>query len=400
MTHQLRERGARLRSVSVRNYKSLENVCVDLESLTVFVGPNGVGKSNFIDALAFVQECLATSVELAFKNRGGVGAVPFRSAARLRSVGFDLELDLPGGSEANYAFEIVPQAEGQFRISREWCEVREFMGRSPAFRVEDGVFKQPIEGIQAQIPADRLALYAASFNDTYRPVYDFLTGMRFYSIRPDKLREFQDADPGESLKRDGSNAAAVLKRLRGPKHSEAYERLCALLSGVVDGVRKVEYKPVGQKETVQFKQDVGEKRDRTFSALNMSDGTLRVLGLLLAVYQSKEPTVLAIEEPESTVHPAAAELILEVLADAATRYQVLLTTHSPDLIDSKALDDSQIRVVAMEKGKTLIGPLAEHSREAIRQRLYTPGELLRVDELDVDKDAAADRAEGGGRPAS
>lgn len=390
---------ARLRSVSVRNYKSLENVCVDLERLTVFVGPNGVGKSNFIDALAFVQECLATSVELAFKNRGGVAAVPFRSRARARLVRFDLELDLPGGSEAKYALGIVPQAEGRFRISEEQCEVQQFMGSCAAFRVEDGVFKQPIEGIQAQIPPDRLALYAASANEKYRPVYDFLTGMRFYSIRPDRLRELQDADPGESLKRDGSNAAAVLKRLRGSKQARAYERLCALLSGVVEGIRKVEYKSVGQKETVQFKQDVGKKKDWTFSALNMSDGTLRVLGLLLAVYQPKEPTVLAIEEPESTVHPAAAELILEVLADAASRYQVLLTTHSPDLIDSKALDDSQIRVVAMEKGKTLIGPLAEHSREAVRERLYTPGELLRVNELEVDMDAAGKRAQEGRPPA-
>ncbi|MBI4481461.1 MAG: ATP-binding protein, partial [Acidobacteria bacterium] len=167
----------------------------------------------------------------------------------------------------------------------------------------------------------------------------------------------------------------MLKRIREDVDGgDRYDRLCRLLSKVVEGIKKVEYQTVGQKETLQFKQDVGLKHPWTFDALNMSDGTLRVLGVLLAVYQPGRHSVVAIEEPEATVHPAVTELVVEVIMDAANEKQILLTTHSPDILDQKNLVDTQIRVVTMEQSRTLICPVSQSSREAIRERLYTPGE--------------------------
>ncbi|MEE8525370.1 MAG: AAA family ATPase, partial [Thermoanaerobaculia bacterium] len=99
-------------------------------------------------------------------------------------------------------------------------------------------------------------------------------------------------------------------------------------------------------------------------------------------------SVLGVEEPEATVHPAVAELVIEVLMDAARERQVLVTTHSPDILDFKALDERQIRSVTMEDGKTLIAPVDDFSRQAIRERLCTPGELLRNGELSGDFEAA------------
>src|SRR4029078_3806162 len=119
----------------------------------------------------------------------------------------------------------------------------------------------------------------------------------------------------------------------------------------------------------------------------------RLLGLLLAIYQPQRPSLAAIEEPEATVHPAVAELVLQVLLDAAEDRQVLITTHSPDILDAKELSDDQIRVVTMAHGRTSIGPLAQASRQAIREHLYTPGELLRSNELNQDAQAAVDAAE-------
>ncbi len=124
----------------------------------------------------------------------------------------------------------------------------------------------------------------------------------------------------------------------------------------------------------------------------MSDGTLRVLGLLLATFQVGELSLLGIEEPEATVHPAVAELLTEVLMDAARDRQVLITTHSPDLLDFKALDDRQIRAVIMNDGRTLIAPVDAVTRQAIREHLYTPGELLRNGELQGDVESAREAA--------
>jgi predicted ATPase len=385
-----------VRRVVIRNYKSIAQALVCLEPLTVLVGPNGAGKSNFIDALSFVRDCLSESIELAFKNRGGIGAVRRRSGGHPTHIGLRLELQLDEGACADYTFEIAAIPKERFSVARERCEVWRFMEERHDFEVKNGEFLRKIPGIRPKVSADRLALFAASATEEFRPVYDFLTSMRFYAVVPGRLRELQDPDPGDYLKRDGSNAAAVLKRLKEETNgSERYERVCRLLSKVVEGVEKVEYQAVGQKEALQFKQDVGLKHPWTFDALNMSDGTLRVLGLLLAVYQPGRHSVVAIEEPEATVHPAVAELIVQVLIDASRDKQVLLTTHSPDILDHKELSDDQIRVVHKEHSRTSISPLSNSSREAIRKRLYTPGELLRSGELTPGPAAVAETFEEG-----
>ncbi|MBI1955148.1 MAG: AAA family ATPase [Acidobacteria bacterium] len=372
--------------VYIWNYKSLAQVNVGLGPFCVFIGPNGSGKSNFIDALAFVHDRLSGSVELAFKNRGGISAVRRRSAGHPTHIGIRLTLDLDDNLSADYSFEIAAKPTEQFTIARERCVVeKEFMKERHEFDIEKGGFKKKIPSIRPRVSSDRLALFAASATEEFRPVYDFLTSMRLYSIVPVTLRGLQEPDPGEFLKPDGSNAAAVLKRIRDENQGgERFYRLCRLLSKVVQGVRKVEYRAVGQRETLQFKQEVGLKHPWTFEALNMSDGTLRALGLLLAVYQPGRPKVVMIEESEATIHPAVTELIVQVLEDASHERQVLLTTHSPDILDYKDLNDTQIRVVTMDRNANSIAPVSQEGRKAIRERLYTPGELFRSGELNPD----------------
>jgi len=375
---------ARIRQIQVRHFKSIGQAEVDLGLFTVLVGPNAAGKSNFVDALAFVQECLSSGIELALKNRGGIAAVRRRSGGHPYHLGFRLLLDFPE-SRADYAFEVAAKPGERFRVSRERCVVQPFFDERVSFEVRDGAFVQQIPGIRPQVVADRLALFAASATTEFRPVFDFLTSMRTYAIVPDRLRDLQDPDEGEYLNKDGSNAAAVLRRLRArPDLGDRYQRICRLLEQVAQGVTDVEDHSIGQKETLQFRQDVGLRDPWTFDALNMSDGTLRVLGLLLAIHQPNLPSVIGIEEPEATVHPAVAELVVQALLDASRRRQIIVTTHSPDILDSKELRDDQIRVVTKEAGSSVVAPLSQVNREVIRARLSTPGELLRAGELQPD----------------
>jgi predicted ATPase len=383
-----------IREVRIRNYKSIAQIQTSLDCFTVLVGPNGSGKSNFVDSLAFVQECLSQSVELAFKNRGGIASVRRRSGGHPTHIAMGLTLELGQGVAADYAFKVAAKPAEQFRIATERCVVRRLMGETHEFVLENGKFTKEIPGIRPKVHADRLGLFAASATDEFRPVFDFLTDMRFYSIVPNRLRDLRDPDPGAFLKRDGSNAAAVLKRLSDQENGGGkYERLCSLLAKAVKGLEKVEHRAIGQKETLQFRQNVGLHHPGRFEALNMSDGTLRILGLLLALYQPGSHSVVAVEEPEATVHPGIMEMVLEVLLDASRERQVLVTTHSPDVLDHKDLDDRHIRVVTIEQNRTLVCPLSETSRRAVRDRLYTAGELLRSDELTPDVAGARQAAQ-------
>jgi predicted ATPase len=403
----------RIRLVQIKNYKSLEAVSVELEPFTVFVGSNGSGKSNFLDALAFVQECVSESVELALRNRGGlddvmarfvddmpivrawlvrdaeVVTIPASSNLAVRLV-VDLEEDLSG----DYAFELAWTGRHSFEVVRERCVLRAASEVMPQFEIRDATFVNQPSGIAPVVLRDRLQLPLLAGIPALRPLWDFLVSMRTYAIRPETIREYQTPDSGAVLKHDGSNTPSVLTSIaqKSPPQPNVLGRIIGLLSHVAEGITDVSVRQVGAKETVWFQQDMGAKKPFNFDAVSMSDGTLRVLGLLLALLQPF-PKVVGIEEPEATIHPAIAEMVMEVLMDASEEKQVLITTHSPDLLDQKELKDHQIRVVALRNGRTVITPMSEGGRQAIRERLYTPGQLLRMGELNVDQNVVSQRAE-------
>jgi predicted ATPase len=382
---------SKILQVQIRDYKSIGRAVVDLEPFTVLVGANGTGKSNFVDALAFVQECLSHSLEQAAGLRGRAALLSRWEQDEAR-FGFRVRLSLPDEQLADYSFEIAETQDG-FQVAHERCVILNQDRETAAFEIAAGQFLRGIPGIRPKMSPDRLALFAASATDEFRPVYDFLTSMRFYAIEPRQLTAVQKSGSGESLEQTGSNAASVLKRLEEDRPAD-YERVCRLLGKAVNGIEGITAvaSESGRDHLLLFRQDLGIPEPGWFPGRQMSSGTLRLLGLLLAVYQPQRPSLIAIEEPEATVHPAVAELVLQVLMDAAQDRQVLITTHSPDILDAKELDDRQIRVVAMERGRTSIAPLARASREAIREHLFTPGELLRSNELGQDLQAAEDSA--------
>lgn len=373
-----------MRRVHVKNYKSLASTVVDLDRFTALVGPNGSGKSNFVDALRFVSECLQRSITLALQNRGGINAVRRHSRGHPTHFGFRMLIDLGESALGDYSFEIAARPEGGFQVRRERCVVHPaVMGQPYSYQVENGQFTQEVPGIRPKIESDRLALSVISALEELRPVYDFLTSMRFYSLVPDQIRQLQEPDAGEVLNRDGSNAAAVLREIQR-RRPDAYKRLCRLLSKVVPGTDQAEYLSLGQKETLRFKQDVGDTALWNFNALSMSDGTLRALGILLAIYQVSNPPFIAIEEPEATIHPGALDVVIDILTEGASSSQILITTHSPDVLDNRKIHDNELRIVTSERGRTLISTVSPVSREVIRDHLYTAGELLRNGQLQPD----------------
>lgn len=382
-----------LKQVQIRNYKNIASAVVHMKPLTVLVGPNGAGKSNFVDALTFAADSLNHSVRLAFANRGGIADVRRKSGGHPTHVGMRFRIAFPEEAIADYSFDIAAKPREAFHIAKERCVLQPFMEEQAEFEVREGKFVKQVPGIRPRIEPDRLALPLLAGVEEFRPVYDFLTDIRHYSVRPQQLRELQDLDPTEgwTLQDDGSNAASVLRRLQ-KENEELYDRICRLLSSVVPGVESVEPKMLEQKEMLIFRQQMkGQKHPWSFSALNMSDGTLRMLGILLAVYQPKNAYLIAIEEPESTIHPAAADALMDILIDGSYRSQMVITTHSPDILDNKKLNDNQILLVESIEGNARITPLLKSTREMIKENLYTPGELLRIDELKTDPNYASRR---------
>jgi len=378
-----------IKRVVLSNYKSIKVCSVVLGPLTFLVGPNGAGKSNFLDALRLVTDALTTSLEHALRDRGGINEVRRRSPGHPTHFGIRLEWQLPDNSEGLYAFRVSSLKNAGFEIQREECHVwPQGVGKEYFYKIENGRLQSSFE-IGPPISSDRLYLVAAAGLEPFRPIYDALSHMVFYSLNPDAIRELQPPDAGGLLKRDGSNLASVL-RVMERKHPEQLERVVNFLSQIVPGIQNVDVKPAGKKESIEFRQIVGANRDPwRFAAENMSDGTLRALGILTALFQSANGSgvvvpFVGIEEPEVALHPGAAGVLRDSLRAASINTQIAVTSHSPDLLDDKEIADANILAVVSKSGETKIGPLDEAGRSAVKDRLYTVGELMRLNQLEPD----------------
>ena len=383
-----------LTRVGLRNYKSIAACDVSPAQLSFLVGPNGSGKSNFLDALRFVADSLWSSMDHALRDRGGINEVRRRSSGHPTNFGIQLGFNL-AGSQGHYAFAVGAKPKGGYEIQCEECEVTPRNGDDPHYyRVEQGQVVKSSLSSPPIVAADRLYLVNVSGFDAFRLAYDALSGMGFYNLNPDAIRDLQPPDPGDVLKRDGSNVASVLSRLES-RSPDFKTRIEEYLGKVVPGVIKVSRRSVGPRETLEFQQEVsGAKHPWRFLASNMSDGTLRAFAVLLALFQGAEngdltPRLVGIEEPEIALHPAAAEVLVDALQDAAEHAQVFVASHSPDLLDNHVIPDESILAVVAEDGETKIGSLDHPGRSALRDRLFTAGELLRMDQLRPDPDSAS-----------
>lgn len=377
-----------LRRIRLRNYKSIAQCDVSLSSFTLLVGRNGAGKSNFLDAMRFVVDGLSSSLDHALKSRGGIDAVRRKSTGHPHNFAIELDLELAEDRFATYGFEIAAQKSGGFSVKDERLVIRGANnGRIAQYHVEDGQLKQATNSMP-QVLADRLYLVNVSGLPDFRPAYDALLSMGFYNLSPEAIKELQAPDAGELLHRDGSNLSSVIARLT-KERPEVMNRVRDYLQSIVPGVTDVEREQLGPRETLQFRQEVeGSQHPWRFYAASMSDGTLRALGALVAVQQladkSRRARLIGIEEPEAALHPAATGALVDALREASAHTQVLVTTHSPELLDNVDTSTDELLVVVANQGKTEIARIDQASQESIKSHLYTPGELLRLDQLAPD----------------
>lgn len=375
-----------LTRVALRNYKSIRACDVALGPLMLLVGPNGSGKSNFLDALRFVAESLRTTMDQALRERGGIKEVRRRSRGHPTHFAIGLRMTLAGGESAAYHFRVGAKQEGRVEIQEEDCLIDDGH-QKVEYRVRNGVVEHATFHPRPPASTDRLYLTIASGFPEFRGLYDLLSGMGFYSISPERLRDLQEPDAGNLLLRDGRNLTSVLAWIER-NNPNVKERIEEYLGNIVSGVKRVDRKMFGPKETLEFRQIVaGDDNPWSFMAQNMSDGTLRAFGVLVSLFQcfGRPPEtpipLVGIEEPEATLHPGATSVLMHALREVSNYTQVLATSHSPELLDDIELGSETLLAVDSRAGETTIGSVNEASVSAMRDRLYTAGELLKLDQL-------------------
>ena len=378
----------------IKNYKSIAYCDVRLGALQFLVGRNGSGKSNFLDALAFIRDSLEiNNVEKACDMRGTLFMLAHRNyLGSSRPLGMRLEFNLADGTNGIFAFELeneyVFAQRGEFKIIRELCVIKRNNEEIAKYETRDGKIQHENPERFPPVFPDRFYLQSMNGFDEYRPIYDALHNMQIYNFNPKSIPRIDDIKQNPVLMPDGSNIASVMYDLL-PK---TQTRIKEYLRNIVPSISKLQTLPLF--DTIQSERSQnkvffmfnGEPDHMHFSPNEMSDGTMRALCVLTALLEkrkgdkNKSPVLIGIEEPETGLHARAAGALLYALREASDIRQVIVATHSPDLLDDK-IPTSQILPVELKDAETIVAPMDDISVEMLRDHLSTAGELLRQEQL-------------------
>lgn len=379
-----------LNRVRVTNYKSIASCEVVFTPLLILVGPNGAGKSNFIDALLFVTDVLESTPADAVARRGGLDAVIRRVPEALDEFSIELELSLDVHGQlipVLYGFTIGRDltSRGSLIVRHERCLLRNGADETSwtAFEAESGRVLQSGEtnrtrrNTRGQIEPDRLYLPLAATQGEFSEVYQALRAMLFYHLDTDLMRRVEPERVSRQLGYSGEGLGEVLGALKqGFPVFKA--RLDDYMSAIVPGVAGVDQRLAGPYSTVELRT---RESERAFGPESISEGTLHAAGVLAALFQpivlEGRATLLAIEEPETALHPAASGALFDALTEASERCQVIVTTQSADLLEREDIDPDWVRVVTIDGGVTEIGGIDGISRGLVKDKLATVGELMR-----------------------
>lgn len=365
-----------IQRLRISNYRSLgENVSVDFGRFTALVGPNGSGKSNIVDALRFVSDAMQMGLSGAITHRHGIGAVRRWSGGHPYNFSIRLDIALDESTTAYYSFELRGDSAEEYKVKSEEALI---VGGEETirFKVESGKWAEGPAGLTPPLDDKSLALSIIGGDARLQPLVHALQQISVYAIFPDTLRAPQKYNPVKPMDRYGSNWASILKDQ--PRATWKPDLISALhkLTGDTEDIKVSQ---AASYLVVQFRHTSPNKKPKWFDAAQESDGTLRVAGIVTALLQEPPVPVIGIEEPELTVHPGAIPLLYDFLKEASRRSQVLVTTHSPDLLE--LMDASDVRVVLRNQDGTTVAPMASEQREAVRQGLLTVGEILRTEGL-------------------
>jgi predicted ATPase len=339
-----------VREFEASQYRSLRALRFPSERLSVFVGANGVGKTNLYRVLQLLQAAAAGTLSCEFAREGGLEAALWAGRRRARQpvrIALAAAFAHAGGGDVVYSYRIEigvpsPGGPGAFPLEADVKEERlafHHRGRTSPLMERRGPALTARDGEERRVEVSRRLLPSetalAAFDEPQRfpemhAIRRAMLDWRFYhSLRTDPespLRRPCLAVTSPTLASDGANLAAVLATLvhiRRDSHD-----LDRTIADAFPGARLV-VPPPGREAS--FGLMLPEHPQRVFQAAELSDGTLRYLALMAALMSLRLPAFVALNEPEASLHPDLLDPLARLIARAAERTQIWLVTHSERL---------------------------------------------------------------------
>lgn len=225
-------------------------------------------------------------------------------------------------------------------------------------------------------PGNLVLPLIARSDSVWEAVYDAVRRMRVYDLSPGAMETSAKIGQGTNLEKTGANAGDALKAIEGTKDHQWIARHLAALTPGISGVRTEVL--LGRRMLVFTQTQHGVSHD--YDASQVSQGTLRGLGVLLALRQQPVPSLLLVDEVENSVHPSALGVLLDAAEASKDRARIVFTTHSPEVLDHTAVSGERVRVVDWREGASSVFRLNTETAGAVSE-IETVGSMLRSNAL-------------------
>lgn len=304
--------------IKVSNFKSFDELEVDLRPLNIVVGGNAAGKSNFLEIFRFLRDLDLYGLENAVSLQGGMKYLGNIRSSSKKPVSIKISATNPiseGEKEIFYQISFRKKSDSQSEI-----ELIEEKARLP---YSDDEIDLPLQGEDKLSRPDKIlsAIWIPSVS-----IFDF---------EPKLAKRAATITGKADLESDGNNLAIVLRNiLQDDDRRETFVRLLKDALPFVDHLKVDRF--ADRSLLIALKERYSDQSYLPASFL--SDGTIHLTALILALYFDKAPVTI-IEEPERNIHPHLISKVVGMMKDASRNKQIIATTHNPEVVKNADLED-------------------------------------------------------------
>lgn len=390
-----------INKIQVRNFKSFKDLEINLGQFNVLIGANASGKSNFIQLFQFLKDTIESGLDNAISLQGGIeyltninvrasqsfsvkitsddkyGTIregkqallgmetdetSYEFALRFKTKGFGYQIEKDILSLKLRFVELERQkrkikeknqlGEGEISFSRTNGKITLHFKKIPQLPIKkEELFPAFLE--EKTIPPRSVLLESPFFMlYSYLPLRGILREVSLYDFDPKLPKRTSPITGKIELERDGGNLAIVLKNII--ENREKKRKLLNLTKDLLPFIDALGVEKFADKSLL-FKLREKFFTTQYLPASCMSDGTINLIALIIALYFEKQSLII-IEEPERNIHPHLISKVVNMMKDASRNKQIIVTTHNPEVVKHAGLENILLVSRAKDGFSTIVRP--------------------------------------------